>query len=176
MGAIADATVVATIPGGPGGSTLGVVPSAAKQTIGTCWATWSHGPTGPVFTYIGAQLSTTTAITLPASSHAFYLYAEPNNFGSFNITVTPSVGAPVSVNVVGNSGANGYAFYTTANETLTKVTVTTADASGFAIGEFALYNGAAQFVDIPALEPGMLAALAVLLLGAGIWMQRRRKA
>jgi hypothetical protein len=29
---------------------------------------------------------------------------------------------------------------------------------------------------IPTLTPGMIAALAVLLLGAGIWMQRRRKA
>src|SRR6266478_8857200 len=77
--AIANGTSVASIPGGPGGTSLGVAPNMVKQTVGAGWATWSNGYTGAVYTELTA--ATTTTVTLPASSHAFYLYAEPNSFG-----------------------------------------------------------------------------------------------
>jgi len=168
----ANGTSVASIPGFAGGTSVGTSPNATKQTIGAGWATWSNGYTGAVFVYTG----TTATLTLPAGSHAFYLYAEPQQFQNFNITVTPSVGAPISVTVNGQGGANGYAFYTTANETLNTVKVTTADPTGFAVGEFAINNGPAVFLDIPTLDPAMLIALAVLLLGAGAWIYRRNRA
>ena len=166
--AIADFTIVTTIPGGP---TLTVSPGADKRTVPASWTTWSHAYVGPVFFNGGG---TTATLTLPPSTHAFQLYVEPNTFGAFNVTVFPGFGAPVTVSVNGSGGANGFGFYATAGETL-KTLVITADpgAGGFAMAEFA---SAQADLSVPALEPGMLAALAVLLLGAGIWMQRRRRA
>jgi hypothetical protein len=154
------------VPGGPNGITLGLSPNATKQTIGSGWATWSHGYTGAVYTYLPTALST---ITLPPATKAFYLYAEPNTFQVFTVTVTPNIGSPVTVNVNGSAGANGVGFYTNAGETLKTVTVTTSDASGYAIGEFGFYAD----LSIPTLDPAMLIALAVVLLGAGMWMYRR---
>jgi len=110
----------------------------SKLTVGASWATWSHGYTGPVYSTDGA-LSVT--IGLPGGTRAFYFYAEPDAFGSFDVTATAQDGTtsgPVSVE--GSAGATYFGFYGDPDNPLASITVTAeADAGGFAIGEFGIF-------------------------------------
>ncbi|RJP88114.1 MAG: hypothetical protein C4518_11220 [Desulfobacteraceae bacterium] len=64
-------------------------------------------------------------MNLPANTGAFYFYAEPNDFVSWTISAeTDSGTSSGDISVLGNAGANGYAFYTTAGESITNITVT----------------------------------------------------
>lgn len=138
--AIPDLTPgVSLVPGSPiGGSlSLGLGSESYKGSIGNGWATWSHGYTGAMY-FVGYVTEST--LTLPANTKAFYFYVEPNTFDVFTITATSNTGVasgPVAVN--GASGANGFAFYGTAGETITSITITADEgADGFAVGEFGI--------------------------------------
>ena len=129
--AISDFTNVTAIPGGPNGTSVGLSVASSKRTVGGSWGTWSHGYTGAVYYPNGA---TTVTLNLPAGTEAFYVYAEPDPFSYQNITATSNTGATSGViSVTGASGANGFAFHSTAGEYITSITIT-AD-TGFAIGE-----------------------------------------
>ncbi len=132
--AIPNYTGVTTIPGAPMPGGLLSSNTVNKRTVGSGWATWSHGYTGVV--YYNSTNSVT--LTLPAGAIAFYSYVEPNAFGTFNITATTDSGVtsgPVAVS--GSSGATGFAFYTDGLDRIATVTIAAdAGASGFAIGEF----------------------------------------
>ena len=107
-------------------------------TVG-CWATWSHQYTGDVYDTIAATDRTQVTIRLPSGTNAFYFYAEPNQFQVLTITATAQDGTtsgPVAVQ--GNSGAQYFGFYGTGGETLSSITVTTSDTTGFAVGEFGI--------------------------------------
>jgi hypothetical protein len=109
------------------------------QATGPCWATWSHGYTGDVYDTIGSVDPTAVTITLPAGTRAFYLYAEPNVFDVFDITATAQDGTTSTIPVQGNAGAQYFGFYATGTLNLASITVsTTADAGGFAVGEFGI--------------------------------------
>jgi hypothetical protein len=109
------------------------------QATGPCWATWSHGYTGDVYDTIGSVDPTAVTITLPAGTRAFYLYAEPNVFDVFDITATAQDGTTSTIPVQGDSGAQYFGFYATGTLNLASITVsTTADAGGFAVGEFGI--------------------------------------
>jgi hypothetical protein len=109
------------------------------QATGPCWATWSHGYTGDVYDTIGSVDPTSVTITLPAGTRAFYLYAEPNVFDVFEITATAQDGTTSTIPVQGDSGAQYFGFYATGTLNLALITVsTTADAGGFAVGEFGI--------------------------------------
>jgi murein DD-endopeptidase MepM/ murein hydrolase activator NlpD len=102
--------------------------------VGGCWATWSNGYTGDVYT-TGA---TSVTITLP-DTNAFYFYAENQQFAVMTFTATTANGStsgPIPVN--GNSGARYFGFYTTGTSPLTSITVSTTDPTGFAVGEFGI--------------------------------------
>lgn len=102
--------------------------------VGGCWATWSNGYSGDVYT-TGARSVT---MTLP-TTNAFYFYAEPQQFANMTFTATTANGStsgPITVN--GNSGARYFGFYTTGTSPLTSIHVTTSDPTGFAIGEFGI--------------------------------------
>jgi hypothetical protein len=102
--------------------------------IGGCWNTWSNGYKGDV--YVSA--SRTITITLPPTN-AFYFYAEPNKYMTFTMTATTRSGATSGpIPVAGYAGAKFFGFYTTGTTTLASITVTGADPSGFAIGEFGI--------------------------------------
>ncbi len=135
--AIADFTTVTTIPGSPIPGDLTVSPALDKRTIGSGWATWSHGYTGAVYANMTANAVT---LTLPTGAGAFYFYAEPNSFSTLTINATANDGTTSGdIAVNGTSGANGFAFYATgATSTITSITVTSADTTGFAIGEFGI--------------------------------------
>ncbi len=128
----ADFSTVTSIPSSFGGVTL--APGHLKLTIGSGWATWSHGYTGEVFWTNGA---TTATYTMPAGVGAFDLYIEPNPFSvnSFTATGTASDASTASVTVSadGSGGANHFGFYTTGGCCLTSVTVT--GQVDWAIGE-----------------------------------------
>jgi hypothetical protein len=135
--AIASGTSLSVIPGGPSGTSLGVTPSTNKRSIGNGWATWSHAYTGAVYS---DYESTQVMLTLPADSNAFYVYVEPNPFGLYAITVTSDSGTTSTpIQVDGASGANGFAFYSTAGEDITSVTITSSE--NFAFGEFGINIG-----------------------------------
>lgn len=136
--AIANGTSTTTIPGSPIGGTLGVTPATGKRAIGSGWATWSHGYTGAVYS---DYTSTAITLTLPGNTQAFYVYAEPNPFSVFDITVVTNSGATSNaVAVSGASGASGFAFYTTAGETISSLTINS--SVNFAFGEFGISGGA----------------------------------
>ena len=130
------ANTVTVIPGSPIPGTLSITP-VYKATTPSSWGTWSHGYGGAVYYNPGNQ----TTLTLPANTHAFYFYVEPDS-GVFNLTAIADSGTssgPIPVN--GSFGATGYAFYSTAGEAITSITITTQEGySAFAVGEFGI-NG-----------------------------------
>ena len=135
-----DVTSVALPFAGPNGPTGSITFSAPVNhtVIGSCWATWSHGYTGDVYSSNGAD---TVTITLPPNTNAFQLYAEPNVFALFDITVTGHAG-PFSGSatrlVNGTAGARYFGVYSTFNA-LTSVDITADPAAlGFAVGEFGI--------------------------------------
>ncbi len=168
--AILNGTSVSTIPGSPFGS-LTVSPNVTKQTIGSGWATWSHGYTGSVYTNLSSGSIT---LTLPANTGAFYFYAEPNSFSVMTITATTNSGATSGpINVNGSSGANGFGFVASAGDTIATITVSSSDASGFAVGEFGIGS------EIPSTVPTMNEwglVIFMLLGGLGSLYFLRKKA
>jgi hypothetical protein len=172
----ADGTSVTSAPG-PSGNNIDFAPALTKVTIGDGWATWSNGYTSSVYTCLDC---TTATITLPAQTRAFYLYAEPEEFATFNITVTTDSGATLTEPVAGQAGAVGFGISGDAGESLMTVTVAIpAGADGFAIGEFGINVGPAilppPLQPIPTVSPWALLALALLVLGLGIHGLRTRR-
>lgn len=131
-----DSPLITTIPGCPIPGSLTVSPGLYPNFIGCGWATWSHGYTGDVYTDYAA---TTVTLTLPPGTTAFYLYAEPDPFAIWSITVTTNSGATSgAIPVDGSGGAAGFGFYTNAADTI--ATITISSGVDFAIGEFGISN------------------------------------
>jgi len=132
---VAIGSLVSSAPA-PVGS-VGFSPSLTNFEIGSGWATWSHGYTGDVYYTNGG---TSTTLTMPANTVAFYLYAEPNPFGFFDITATTNNGTtsgPIPVD--GAGGAKYFGFYATAPDTI--ATIAVSSTVDFAVGEFGIaYN------------------------------------
>ncbi|MBS1810185.1 MAG: hypothetical protein JST84_18635 [Acidobacteria bacterium] len=139
-------TSVAT-PGVCGANNIGFGPALTHRRIGpgfNDWKSWSHGYTGDVYQANGNNAT----IFLPPGTAAFYLYAEPNNFGAFTIQATANDGTTLGpIPVQGNAGAQYYGFYTTGPAALSSITIESAGgAGGFAIGEFAISCQAVQAI------------------------------
>jgi hypothetical protein len=82
--------------------------------------------------------------TLPAKTGAFYLYAEPNDFGTPTRLIT-AVGrdgngqqVSTTIAVAGLAGAQYFGFYSTSFGAVTSITVSS--SVDFAIGEFGIGN------------------------------------
>jgi MYXO-CTERM domain-containing protein len=150
-----DVLDVTPADGAPTGPISFDTPMSHRQ-VGNGWATWSHGYTGDMY-YTNGALDVT--IAMPAGTAAFYMYAEPDPFDAYNMTVVTDDGNILTIPVVGNSGANGFGFWT-AGAPIATVTIS-ADVD-FAIGEF----GIAQ---VP--TPG---AAAMIGLGGLAAVRRRR--
>jgi len=146
--AIPDYTNVTSIPGGPSGAVVGISPEASKRTRGSGWSsstTWPGGYNGPMyFTNSGS----TETLTLPPNTKAFYFYVESNYYGSpFYYTATTNSGATSApVLVPGGSGGNGFAFYSTAGENISSITISGEDLfnAGFIFGQFGINAGPAK--------------------------------
>ena len=136
----ADGTV-SDVPDPAG--TIGFSPSLSHTKVGVGWATWSHGYTGDVYFTGGTQIT----ITLPAGTKAFYFYAEPDQFAVFSVEATAQDGTTSGpVPVQGDSGAQYFGFYGTGAATLASITVTSADPTGFAVGEFGINPAAGPVI------------------------------
>ena len=110
-------------------------PALEHEQVGNGWATWSNGYTGDVYFAGGSSV----ALTLPAGTTAFYLYAEPNEFESFDVSATAQDGTTSGpVSVYGDAGAQYFGFYGTSGDTIETITVSNADPQGFAVGEFGI--------------------------------------
>jgi len=122
----------------PLGGTVDFSVTMYHVRVGSGWATWSHGYTGDVYpvSSSGPYSGTDTTLTLPAGTGAFYLYAEPNPFGLFDITAVAQDGTTVTQSVQGNSGASYYGFYGTGGDTIASIAVSS--TVNFAIGEFGI--------------------------------------
>jgi hypothetical protein len=169
---VADGTFVSTAPG-PGGRNLSFSPALDKLTVPGSWNNWSNGYASTVY----ADTSGTTAtVTLPGLTRAFYLYSEGNDFATINITVTSNSGASLTQTVTTPDGAEGFGIFTDGDDTIATVTIDApAAAAGFAIGEFGIFTGAGISVAaVPTLSQSTLLLLALLLLGCGVYVQRKR--
>ena len=114
---------------------IAFAPALNHLRVGQGWATWSNGYTGDVYSNPGTQ----TTITLPPGTKAFYFYAEPNQFQLLSVEAVAQDGTTSGpINVQGDSGAQYFGFYGTGDATLASITVTTADPTGFAVGEFGI--------------------------------------
>jgi hypothetical protein len=134
--------LVSDVPA-PEGRTLQFDQLVDHRRVGDGWATWSHGYTGDVYFVQGDQL----VMSLPADTKAFYFYAEPNDFDTFDVTATASDGTTSGpISVTGDSGAKYFGFYATGGAILSTITVTVdPGARGFAVGEFGIaYQKAPQ--------------------------------
>jgi hypothetical protein len=154
---------------GPYGA-LGFDQEVRHDAIGDGWDTWSHGYEGDVYDTGFSVEPASLTLTLPGSVHAFYFYAEPVNWGVFTITAEAQDGTMLSQSVDGYGGAMGYGFYTDALDLITSITVTSADADGFAIGEFGVDR---QVMPVPD-SGGSMGHIVLGLLGLyGFWMWSR---
>lgn len=138
--AIPNMTNVSVIPGSPTLPDTTTSFPVQKRTVGDGWTSWSHDYTGPVF-YTVPKVPPLKLTIAPAK--AFYVYVEPAAFGEpFTVTVVTNAGGssgPVLVD--GDGGATGFAFYTTADESLTSVTIDAdPNAGGFAFAELGIGN------------------------------------
>ena len=140
--AIPDGGLINSIPGSPVPGALNLSSSATKYPFAALNATWGHGYNGPLYT-----APSNTTFVLPPNTNAFYFYAMGNAFGPATITVTSDSGSssgatPVTVyNLGGPDSANGFAFYSTAGETISSITVDTPVSGGFIFAEFGIDSG-----------------------------------
>jgi hypothetical protein len=139
-----DGRADGTVSGVPDpAGTIGFSPSLSHTKVGVGWATWSHSYTGDVYYTGGTQIT----ITLPAGTKAFYFYAEPNQFAVFSVEATAQDGTTSGpVPVQGEAGAQYFGFYGTGAATLASITVTSADPTGFAVGEFGINPAAGPVI------------------------------
>ena len=140
--AIPDFSNISTIPGNPGAGVLGINPQATKYPCSALGATWGQGYSGPIY----ATASTST-LTLPPNTHAFYFYTLVDARGTSTFTATSDSGTnsgPISVSpnaLGGPDSANGVAFYSTAGESISSITVTTSSSNGLIFAEFGIDTG-----------------------------------
>jgi hypothetical protein len=142
----------------PIGGTVDFSAELEHLIAGSSWATWSHGYAGDVY-YTNGAMSVT--LTLPSNTGAFYLYAEPTPFDTFQITATAQDGTQISQSVTGASGACGYGFWATGGDLISSIGVV-CDGADFAVGEFGIAR-------VP--EP---ATMALLGLGSLVLLRKRR--
>lgn len=138
-----DGAVVGSVET-PKGTSVTFSPALYHTRIGSGWATWSNGYRGDVYWTYGA---TSATLTMPASTSAFYLYAEPNPFSVLTMTATAQDGTtsgPVAVD--GYAGARYFGFYGTGGAKIESITVSS--SVDFAIGEFGISGKPKSYVAL----------------------------
>jgi hypothetical protein len=142
----ADAQAFGTVSSvsAPGGASVAFAPDVDHVQVGNGWATWSNGYAGDVYWTNGA---TSVTMTMPAGTKAFYFYAEPDPFATFDITATTQDGSSSGVIPVdGFAGASYFGFYASGSSSLETITVTS--SVDFAIGEFGISQSASPQATI----------------------------
>jgi hypothetical protein len=151
-------TISSFDPVGGGTITLGA-PAEVRQ-IGAGWATWCCGYTGQVLYDAGA-----TSVTWSFSSgdfDGFGVYAEPNPFAEYSMTLTLLDGTTLTQDVHGDHGARFFGFL---GGGVTQMTVSIAGATDFAMGDVFVSH-----IPEPETYAMLLAGLALM----GFVARRRR--
>jgi hypothetical protein len=158
----AQLTAVTSTETTPIGGVVGFSSSMSLRTVGSNWATWSHGYTGDV--YFGGSSLLSLTLTMPAGTGAFYFYAEPNSQALYNVSATSSAQV-VEQMTNGLSGANYFGFYGTGGDTISSITISFASGTlGGAVGEFGIARASTSVPDAGQTF-GLLGAALVLLIG-----------
>ena len=129
-------------------SSIGVASSVSVRTIGSGWASWSHGFTGHV--YYSEDGALTNTLTLPEHCLGAIVYVESDYYGLFDFTYTSDgIATPLTLtDVNGSGGAAGVAFLSDTGYLNTVVISTETSAGGFAFGELYLsYGEILSFAD-----------------------------
>lgn len=161
-----------------GTQTLTFSGTMTAGTVGVNWSTWGSPPntesaTPRVVQAVSGVLPLTISLSSPTTTFGFEV--EPNNNGTYSISVAYYNGATllgtVTRSVAGSFGAL-LAAGTSGGSPITSVVITAdAGAGGLALAQFR-YAGSA--VVVPALSTSALCGLAMLLAAAGSLLARRR--
>lgn len=146
------------------GTILNFDVSLGVAAIGDGWGTWCCGYTGDVLTNFDF---TSVTVDFGTEVNDFGFYAEPNNFGTFLMTLTLDDGSTLNQLVEGDSGALFFGWNGAGVDSFTISAVD--DAAGFAFGDFFVSAGMGV---VP--EPGTWAMM-VAGFGAVGYALRRRK-
>lgn len=121
--------------------------SATHYVVGSGWNNWSHSYTGDVYAFSGNSAT----LYMPPDTRAFYFYAEGNGNATVNFTATANDGTssyPVSITTP--DGAKYFGFYAP----ITGADINYIDIhcsscpTGFAVGEFGIYQNAGADLSI----------------------------
>lgn len=118
---------------------LSFSPKSECEKVGSGWNTWSNGYTGDVYwDNANEGGNTTLTLTLPAGIQAFYFYAEPDEYETFDLEATAQNGTTSGpLQVYGESGADYYGFYAKGSGNfIQKIKISSND--DFAVGEFGI--------------------------------------
>jgi len=156
--------LVSSVPS-PVGGNVGFIADLTHAKVGSGWSTWSHGYTGDVYITWG----TSAQMTMPANTKAFYLYAEPDNFGQYYINATSQSGTTSTFGpflVEGSAGAQYFGFYGDAGETINEIDMEIdSQAAGMAVGEFGINVGTGTSIpEFPTLAIPVLSVVGLMFL------------
>lgn len=164
---------VADVPSPLGGM---LIFSSAMEilTVGSGWASWSHGFDGDVYAVDLAVLNPEgkyeVTLDLPVETGAFLFYAEPAVDGEFTITARLDDGTLLSQEVQGTAGAKGFGFWASPGSSLASITVSSEfENVDFAIGEFSIARAV-----VPEGGTVVVGGLMLGLLGVPVLRRLRR--
>jgi len=147
------------------GTLLSLSATQTVTSIGVGWATWSGGYTGQVIENLSA---TPVSASITPTVGGLGMFIEPNQFTSFGVTLLLSSGATIFQQVNGSGGA---LFFGYTGSDVTNVTISSADGSGFAYGDFFTTPVTAS---VQAPEPGSIMLLGTGLLALGGTFRRKK--
>jgi hypothetical protein len=172
-----DGTSLTSLTNGTQTITLST-PFIAGSVSSVYWGPWGSPPntessTPRVLTNTTPVTSVTLTPSVPCTTFGFEI--EPNVWDTFTVSVNFYHGGTllgtVSQSINGNGGAKLAA--ASSSTTITSVVITiSADASGFAMAQFRYI--AAPTIPIPTLSTAAVAALGLLLAGAGALLARAK--
>lgn len=154
-----DGSVLSSISSPLGGS-LGFTGDVQHLIAGSSWSTWSHGYTGDVY---WTQAGTSLTLTMPPETGAFYFYAEPDQFSTFQITATTDDGTTSGpVDVAGFEGAKYFGFYGTDKSHISTIEISCPD--DFAVGEFGIASPPVGVPEFPSVALPVAAILGLVVI------------